>query len=1081
MNHKSFVVYRSSAGSGKTYTLAKEYILLALKRPTYFKHILAVTFTNKATAEMKTRIVEYLYVFSKGEQHDMAKELMHELDLNESDFQIRCREVLSMILHNYSQFSISTIDAFFQKVIRSFAKEVGLHGGFQLELDQDEVLDKVIDDVFNEIGKDTLLTNWLVNYAEKKVEEGKSWDIKKDILRFAKELFSEAYKGKEEELFKVASDRDLFKEFLNQLNKVISDYQSTAQKYGQKAFDIMDEHELNMGDFARKIQGPIGYFHKLLEVPYDVSKLQLNSYQLPALDTIEAWHTKTSDNKERISAVVEEKLMSHFNKTVQFINNGLKDYATAQVAQKNIYAFGILLDVTSKLKDYKEREGIMLISDANSFLKKIVEDNDAPFLYEKIGAFYKNYLIDEFQDTSGFQWQNFSPLVHNSLAEGNKNLLVGDVKQSIYRWRGGDWQLLQHKVEEQIGNEYSYIKQLNNNYRSAKQVIGVNNILFRQGAKVLSDLFLSKVELEGKEMESIESQAKLIEQAYADVEQLQPKAIKEKFDGYLSFSFVKEDKDEEKKWKEIVLERIPLLMENLQDRGVKVNEIAFLVRGRNDEKLIADYLIEYKNSEKAKRGYSYNIVSNESLMLGSSRSVQLLIHALKYLNNNNDQIALANLVYSYQESLHDVIVPDEIFNASSLEDLLPNDFSSQQLNLKKLPLVDLSEALIRIFGLNSHQGEYTYIQSFQDVVLEYGTQHIADVNSFLQWWDDNDKKQFVKLPEGANSARVMTIHKSKGLQFKAVIVPFCNWKIDHETSGFKENRMWMDSDKSQFSSIPFLPINYGSVLKYTVFDKEYYTEMLQAYMDNFNLLYVALTRAEDYLFTFSEEQGKSIKCVSDLMFEVLKSNYITLNGSWDEEKNIFRFGQIGEISEEGISNKHQEENSTFQYISHPWQKKLAVKFNSKAFFNTTVDQQQSSINYGNLIHELMARIITTDQLSKALDAMKFEGLITEPDKEELRNAVLKMFENKEVLNWFDKKWQVKTEVPVLPKTGEMNRMDRVMIHEENAIVVDYKTGFARDEDKNQVKNYIRLLSEMGYKQVKGYLLYVDKTEVIAIK
>ncbi|MDH5365822.1 MAG: UvrD-helicase domain-containing protein [Cyclobacteriaceae bacterium] len=1081
MNQKPFVVYRSSAGSGKTYTLAKEYILLALKRPTYFKHILAVTFTNKATAEMKSRIVEYLNTFSKGEYHDMGQELMCELGLDEGDFQTQCKEVLSMILHNYSQFSISTIDAFFQKVIRSFAKEVGLHGGFQLELDQDDVLDKVIDDVFEEIGKDDLLTNWLVNFAEKKVEEGKSWDIKKDILRFAKELFSEAYKGKEKELFKIASNRDFFKKFLNQLNKVISDYQSSAQKYAQEAFDIMDEHELNVGDFARKIQGPAGYFHKIIEPPYDVSKLQLNSYQLPALDTIEAWHTKTSDNKERIVAVVEDKLMDHFNKTVQFINNGLKEYATAQVAQKNMYAFGVLLDVTSKLKVYKEREGIMLISDANSFLKKIVEDNDAPFVYEKTGSFYRNYLIDEFQDTSGFQWQNFSPLIYNSLSEGNKNLLVGDVKQSIYRWRGGDWQLLQNKVEEQIGSEYSEIKQLNNNYRSAGQVIAVNNTLFSQGAKVLSDLFLDKIELEGKERESIESQAKLIEKAYADVAQLQPTSKKEKFDGCLSFSFVKEDKDEEKKWKEIVLERIPLLMENLQDRGVKISEVAFLVRGSKDEKLIADYLIDYNNSEKAKKGYSYNIVSNESLMLESSRSVQLLIHALQYLNNNNDQIALANLVYPYQEYTHGMIIPDEIFNSSSLEQFLPKDFYSQQLSLRKLPLVDLLEVLIRMFGLNNQEGEFTYIQSFIDVVLEYGKQHIGDITSFLQWWNENNHKQFVKLPEGTNAARVMTIHKSKGLQFKAVIVPFCNWKIDHETSSFKENRMWISSDKEPFSTIPFLPVNYGSILKYTEFDTKYYAEMLQAYMDNFNLLYVALTRAEDYLFTFSEEQGKSIKCVSDLMFEVLKSNYNDLGGSWNEENNIFRFGQFEDKAVDDISNKYQEKDSTFQYISNPWQKKLAIKYNSQAFFNTTTDQQQSSINYGNLIHELMARIITIDQLPKALDAMKFEGLITKIDKEELRNTVSKMFQNEEVSSWFDKKWKVKTEVPVIPKTGEMNRMDRVMIYEENAVVVDYKTGMVRDEDSNQVKNYVQLLSEMGYKQVKGYLLYIDKMEVIAVK
>ena len=1078
MDNKSFVVYRSSAGSGKTYTLAKEYLKLALTRPTYFKHILAVTFTNKATAEMKSRIVDYLSIFSKGESHSMGHELMNELNLREEDFQKQCGEVLSMILHNYSQFSIATIDAFFQKVIRSFSKEVGLHGGFQLELDQNEVLDKVVDDMFEEVGKDEVLTKWLINFASKKVEDSKSWDIKQDIVRFAKELFSEGYKGKEKELVAIASDKVFFKSFLAELNKITSDFEFSVKKYGQEAFAIMDEHELNVGDFFRKIQGPAGYFQKLQNPPFDVTKLQLNSYQRPALDTVEAWYTKKSNIKERIAAVVEDKLMLLLNESVQFVNDGLRAYATAQVAQKNMYAFGILLDVTSKLIEYKEREGIMLISDANTFLKKIVEDNDTPFIYEKTGAFYKNYLIDEFQDTSGFQWGNFFPLVQNSLSEGYKNLLVGDVKQSIYRWRGGDWQLLQHKVEDQIGSEYADIRRLNNNFRSAKNVIEVNNTLFNKGAKLLSELFIDKIELEGEEKEEVEKNALLIEQAYEDVAQLQPELNKEKYEGYLSFSFVKDNVEEEKKWSDIVLDRIPLLLENLQDRGVKVNEIAFLVRGGKHEKLIADYLIDYKNSDKAKKGYSYNIVSNESLMLGASHAVQLLIHTLQYLNNNNDQIALANLVYFYQASKGDITVPDKIFNAHAIEHFLPNDFFLQQLHLKKLPLVDLIEMLIRIFGLQKQEGEYTYIQSFQDVVLEYGMNHTGDTTSFLQWWDEFNHKQFVKLPEQANAARVMTIHKSKGLQFKAVIVPFCNWDIDHDSRGLKETRMWIDSDSPPFNAIPFLPINYGANLKKTEFEKAYYNEMLQAYMDNFNLLYVALTRAEDYLFTFSGEQGKEITCVSDLMFEVLKHNYKALNGSWNEESNVFRFGQLGEKEEvEAIIVKDE---IPFQYISNSWQNKMAVKFSSETFFNTTADQQQSSINYGNLIHDLMARIITTDQLPKALDAMKFEGMITEKDKVELSSAVIKMFKNEEVLNWFDKKWQVKTEVPVLPKSGEMYRMDRVMISDEKAVVVDYKTGVPREKDKEQVKRYIRLLTEMGYSQVSGYLFYVEKAEVVSV-
>lgn len=1077
MDSKPFVVYRSSAGSGKTYTLAKEYLLLSLQYPNYFKHILAVTFTNKATAEMKSRIVDYLHSFANGITNEMSKELMEKLDMNDEQFKERNEQVLSNILHGYSHFAVSTIDAFFQKVIRSFAKETGLSGGFKLELDQSKVLDVVVDNLMEEVGHDVELTQWLVRFVEDKVEEGKSWDIKKDIKRFAQELFQEVYKGKEQELNAVTQDKDYFSKFLKALNEVLNNFEKFMRQVGEEAFVLMDKHDLTTGDFAHGAGGVAGYFDKILyKKEYEPGKRVLTG-----LDNVETWFAKTSPNKEQIALAVEGGLIQLLNKAVAHYEQHSRPFLSAKVVKKQVYAFGILLDVANKLKDYKDEEGVMLISDAGEFLKKIVEDNDTPFIYEKVGSFYNHFLIDEFQDTSGFQWQNFAPLISNSLAEGHRNLIVGDVKQSIYRWRGGDWSLLQQHAIEDIGKGYSETRNLNDNYRSARKVIEINNLLFEQGAKACAELYKEKLNANVEDVE----QQNLIEGAYKDVKQRYPqsKVSKSTFEGYLSFSFIptkQEINGEEKKWKEVVLERMPRLLESLQDRGVGIRDIAFLVRGKRDAQLVVDYLIDYKNSEKAKQRYSYEVISNESLLLTASNSVNLILSALVYLNNPQDKIALANLVHSYQCSINENIEPDDIFGNEHMEWSLPTELQGQLKTMRKLPLYELVEGLVRLLNLTDHQGEYAYLQGFEDVVLDYVRQGKGDINSFLDWWDENADKQMVKLPDDMQAARVMTIHKSKGLQFKAVIIPFCNWTIDHDTRGNKESRLWIESDKFPYDSIPFLPISYGPSLKETFFDKDYYNEMAQAYMDNFNLLYVAATRAEDYLFTFSHERSKSLSTVSDLLFDVLKTNYEQAGGKWDEINNVFRFGEFsGQMDLTSSARPMIDSSGDFTYMSNLWRDKLVVKYRSRNFFSEPEDQK-AKINYGNLIHDLMSRIITTDQLPMALDAMKYEGLIGEQEKVELSAAVMPLFQNDIVSSWFDKKWEVKTEVPVLPTSGEMSRLDRVMINKDQAVVADYKTGLPKNEDHIQVEKYKKLLSEMGYNKVRGYLLYVDKVEVMEV-
>ncbi len=1095
MQTKPFKIYRSSAGSGKTYTLAREYLKLAFKRPYYFKHILAVTFTNKATAEMKDRVIEYLDDFANGRPHAMAEELKGYLKMDDKTFRKRSKEILSSILHGYSFLSINTIDAFFQKVIRSFSREVGLQGGFQLELDQAGVLNEVIDNLLEEVGENKELTEWLIQFSERKVEDGKSWDIRKEIGNLSFEIFKERFRAIEGALVSCASEKDFFKNVLKDLQKTKALFENQMQKTGEEGLKVMESNGLEVSDFAYKTSGVANYFNRIIEG----NKYEPGVRVLGALDNVEAWYNKTSTKKELIESAVENGLIKWLNEAVDYYNKFYEQYESAKQVIANFYTLGILLDITRKLTEYKAENNVMLISDTTLFLKEIIEGNDSPFIYEKTGSFFNNYLIDEFQDTSNFQWSNFKPLVENSLAEGYANMVVGDIKQSIYRWRGGDWKLLLHKIATDIGSGYIDNQVLDTNYRSAANVIDFNNELFGQASRTLTMQLKGKfTEIDNIPLkELLEKEAGQLEEAYENVFQHVSEDKKGKPKGHVKITFLpdKIEKEEgEIGWKEEVNERLPKLIEGLQEQGVRAKDIAILVRTKGNGKDIADVLLSYKNSTEAKKDYNYDVVSNDSLFVWSAATVNQIIYALRYLNNEQDQVAKANLIYNYRRYIlrEEVAEWHALFESGrNMEAYLPPAFITKKNALLKTSLYELTEELIRIFGLNKFIGELAYMQTFQDCILEFSTNNRNDIGSFLSWWDENQtsEKLAINVSDEKDAIRIMTIHKSKGLQFKVVIIPYLNWSVDHASSGNISNIIWCDTgDVVPFNAIKYLPLRYSKALANTIFKQDYYQEMIMAYMDNINMLYVAFTRAEDGLYAFAKEKKEvkyskkesELSQISDVVYELLAGETSKLNKNWDDESMIFEAGDISALEK----SKGDEEIKTLSsgiVRTSNWRSKLTVKKQGVDFFTDAGKDRRERISYGTLTHEILARVKQKHHLEQAIEEVYIEGKIANEDKQPLLDKINNIFKNEIVNNWFTDDYIVKTEVPILPKSGELSRLDRVMIKGDVAIIVDYKTGVEKKADNKQVKEYMGLLKGMGYDKIEGFLLYIDSEKVVKIE
>ena len=1051
---KPFQIYRSSAGSGKTRTLAKAYLGLALKfRDDYFKHILAVTFTNKATQEMKERILHYLNDFANGLENDLATELEGELGLAPDGLGKRSRGVRSAILHNYSQFAISTIDAFFQKIIRSFTREAGLLGNFRLEVENDLVMEEVVNDLMDELGHNQQLTDWVVEFSRDRLLEGDNWNIVAALNDFARVVFSEEFQAIEDQLEKPSSAANPYVGTMKVLQKELAQFESYMKPYALEALGILEQNGIAANDFNYKDSGTVlKYFREF-------SKGQFYSSKGPRIQSALAagsnWGSKKGRNYDALTRLADSQLMPILKAMVDYEKAHVRRYNSAKEVLKKFHAFGLIADITRKLKAYKEANNIMLLADAPKFLNGVINDSDTPFIYEKVGSHFRHYLIDEFQDTSGLQWKNFFPLLKDAIDQGQASMVVGDVKQSVYRWRGGDLQLLQNEVGQAIGGHATDIRELTANYRSAEVLVDFNNAFFAKAPGIISET----------------TENPMAAEAYRDVIQ---ETKKYPGKGFVDITFL-EKPDEDEDWTSEVMKRLPLLLEGLQDKKIKLKDIAILVRKNDEGQRIATELMQYKHKQ-ARPGYRYDVVSNESLRLDTATSVNLLVSALRYLHNPNDAIVRGQLAFEVNKGkpLGKIFLEA---GRSQMKELLPGAFLKETGWLNRLSIFELTEELIRMFDLGREESELAYLQAFQDLVLEFSAMEKNDLASFLEWWDNIKAKRSIQVAGNVDAISILTVHKAKGLQFKYVIIPFLNWKLGHD----KQTLLWVRSDKPPFDKMGYLTVQYKSNLLETYFDEDYRQERAKSYLDNLNLLYVAFTRAEEGLMAFALKPNKKrgdgkMVTVGDLAYACLEGN---------EKFAPFFQGdrlQVGtlELLDATPPGGQYLPETLKHYASHSWRQKLVIKREGVEFFEERTSGKRASINYGILMHRLLAHIRYKPEAGRVLDELHIKNEFSEGEQEVLAGTLKKMLDHKVVGGWFGKEWEVRTEVPVLVPGGRPGRIDRVMLGKKKTVIVDYKTGAKKDRDREQVEGYAGLLAQMGYPNVHGYLLYLDNMEVVEV-
>lgn len=1009
---------------------------------------------------MKHRIVSILKSLAAGENHPMAGDLCNVLNIGTHELQKRAAHVLSDILHQYGRFNIVTIDSFFNQVIRSFAKEMGLQGTFTIDLDQKAVLEQVIDKMLLEIGDEDKkqLKGWLTEFAELRVEDGQNWDFRKEVIGLSTEILKDDFKRHSAEVLQLSAKQGFFAQLRKDLAQIKNEFEGKIKTICEGFFKYLTDHGLEVSDFTKGKNGPAGLFEKLHGLDIEIS-----GPRREAQDDLEKWLTKANLKSGHLNAHLEGFIFPKYRELIDFVDNHLIAYKSTLEVQRYLFTFGILAQINQYIQKYRDENDVMLIADLPDFLHQIIHDSDTPYIYEKVGSLYNHYLIDEFQDTSAFQWDNFMPLVKNTTDEGNFSMVVGDVKQSIYRFRGGNWELLQHRIKEDIGAYHVDTHHLATNWRSDPAIIAFNNDFFQRASKYSEDRFLTDMSaIPSAEIRAdVENRIKEVFATFEDVAQEIPD-FKNPENGVVQISFFEDDKEQEIKWTEKAIEQTIKKVEEMQRLGYQLRDIAILTRYGREGRAIADAFIDYRNSDAADPNLRYEVVSSEALYLTSSHLVRFIVSLIKWLNDEANTIVLSEWLYEYQRYILGKEIPqNEIFsNYHQWAEIAPDQFVQMKDYLKTLPLYELVESIIRIFELHEYRDEFTYLQGFQDAVLDYSKNERGDIPSFLSWWQEVRKERAIQISDDNNAVKILTVHKSKGLEFPVVIMPFLSWGFDHE--GSNDTILWCEGANAAapFDRLPVLPLKYTSSLASTYWAPQYYQEKLKAYLDNLNLLYVALTRPVHVMIGFGKLPGakSSTFAAYTLLHEILTG----IDG-WDEETNTFQIGTLRDFKGKVVDT---QEYGLEAYLSSPWRGKVSLQIKGAAEISeevfTTPKQE------GIAMHDVLSHI------HYATDIQQYQG-------KEVYQELAQLVHHEALEDWFTKKWKVVSEVPILLPGGDFKRIDRINFSTTETVVIDFKTGEKRKKDHYQVKDYLKILAEMGYKGLKGYVVYLQDLVVEEVK
>lgn len=1059
----NFLVYKSSAGSGKTYTLMIEYLTLALKNPSAYRHILAITFTNKAANEIKQRILGNLQKLASmapdsipEKEHEFVMRLSAGTGLSPEQLVVNANQVLSSILHHYSDFAVSTIDSFMHRVIRSFAFDLKLSMNFEIELDTGNLLNTAVDELISRVGKDDELTEMLRDYVIRKAEDDENWDITNDLRASAAALFKEKMAG----LIPALESRAFNGNDYKRLCDAVKELNNTYRNEGLYALKLIGEAGFDACDFAYGNRG-IGNFFTKVSVGKDADPTGAN-----VRNAVEEgrWFPKGS-SLYALLAPIESTLIETVKRVSEIRNE--KRFVT--LIMENFYSTLLLKKINNELRNIKLQRNLISISDFNSIIAGVVKDQPVPFIYLRVGEKFWNFMIDEFQDTSEMQWQNLIPLIENALSDSKLSMLVGDGKQAIYRFKNGNAEqfvnlprlkhtgndLLMFQRQQLLAGEYEE-KRLLTNYRSRQEIVDFNNAFFSFAADRFIPAHIN---------------------FYADVKQ----QSRENFTGGLvNFDFVSSDG---------MVKKVLDLVEANKAAGYEYGDIAILTRVNRDAVQIAAALQEE----------GVGVVSSESLLLCSSPQVNFLVNWIAFISNHHDKIAMQGIV-EYIIAAHgmDEVSIQRQTDIKYLYELL----ASLKINIypstfNSLSFYDSVELIVREFELGNVNQLYT--RFFLDQVLDFTKRDSTGAQGFLNFWNEKASGLSVSIARKKDAVQILTVHKSKGLDFPVVIYAYPDPSMNKSDLSWDNVQIKLpgaDSDESDFS-MP-LVFNYGSGLAGTPLESVLREEEDKISLDKFNLYYVAFTRASERLYVVMPETSKidnPPKKLSDLVQLFLKER---------NEGNSFGSGACVEgLYKNTTADSDVPADLNISFKPGEWRNRIILS--KRAPGDSPVIQSKQTTegsdmlpaktDYGKLVHAIISKISSPDEIEDVVDfVLKAEG----GGSAELRDKILMsihrlrslqpvefLFAGGTSLLEGDSPEEQKTrfinEHEIITPEGESYRPDRVVLLDGKTIVVDFKTGIPRKKDVKQVNLYLELISAMGYQNAEGYIVYIsEKPEVVSV-
>ncbi|WP_178991619.1 UvrD-helicase domain-containing protein [Winogradskyella schleiferi] len=1043
MLNSAFKIYNASAGSGKTFTLAKAYLKILIQSKSYdqFKSILAITFTNKAVGEMKERIIDMLKSFSSEESltnpHPMFVAICEELDIQPEILHNKSKHILKHIIHNYGAFDISTIDGFTHRVIRTFAHDLKLPVNFEVELDQERLLNEAVDSLIAKAGSDKTLTKVLVDFAIEKADDDKSWDISYDFNKISKLLVNE------NDLFAIntLSSKTLedFKVLKQQLSKEILQLEEAIVKIAHTALTLIQESGLQFDDFNRSSLPK--HFEKLSDKQFSVGFEA--AWQNDLIEGNSLYPKRVSEHVASTIESIQPQLADHFFNS----KRSIFEVKLKKGFYRNITPLSVLNAIKLELDTLKSDQNKMLISEFNTIISKEIKNQPTPFIYERLGEKFKHYFIDEFQDTSKMQWDNLVPLLDNALSAANGDaMLVGDAKQAIYRWRGGEAEQfikLYNKVDNPFQLEAEVLP-LETNYRSAKAIIEFNNSFFAY----LSETAFS-------------------EDAYADLFKKAKQKNHNASEGYVNLNFLDVQKDDD--IHQLYAKEVLNTIKQCQENGFPLDDICVLVRKRKEGVAIANYLNE--NGIK--------ITSSETLLLKNSDKVNFINSFLKLLiQPTNDSLKID--ILSYLAEQHQVGDKHQFFMAYLKKNLDEMFSELKHLNIYidknqclQLPLYELVEHVVRQFNLNTEPD--AYLQFYLDVVLEFTQKQNADVGGFINYFENKADKLTVVTPENMNAVQIMTIHKSKGLEFQVVIFPYADLNIYKEL----EPKVWFPVKAEDYNGFDMLLLNYNKDVEHfgDLGNQIYKTHQSQLELDNLNLLYVVLTRAVEQLYIISKKDMSSKGLVNENTYAGKFINFLIKDNKWNDNQLNYNYGTLK--TNETIIEK-EITSSALKLISVPKEDhNLNIVTKSGLLWNT---QQEVAIERGNLVHLILSKIKTVGDLDVAFNNLLVSGDVTSENSEALKSLVIEVIKHPKLEPYFQDDFKVYNERDIITSSGQLLRPDRLNINSKNeAIIIDYKTGDAKEFHANQLNDYEAILNKMNLTVTHKLLVYINDTiEVLEV-